>query len=86
MNLTVCILAAGQGKRMHSDLPKVLHRLADKPLVGHVIDTVREISRKIQSSSMATVVRSCAQRSSTIQSCGWSSASSWGRGTQWVRH
>ena len=46
MNLTVCILAAGQGKRMHSDLPKVLHRLADKPLVGHVIDTVREISRQ----------------------------------------
>lgn len=44
MNLTVCILAAGQGKRMHSDLPKVLHCLADKPLVGHVIDTAREIS------------------------------------------
>ena len=44
MNLTVCILAAGQGKRMNSDLPKVLHTLADKPLVGHVIDTAREIS------------------------------------------
>jgi bifunctional UDP-N-acetylglucosamine pyrophosphorylase/glucosamine-1-phosphate N-acetyltransferase len=46
MNLSVCILAAGQGKRMHSDLPKVLHCLADKPLVGHVIDTGREVSEQ----------------------------------------
>jgi len=44
MNLTVCILAAGQGKRMHSDLPKVLHRLAGKSLVGHVLDTARKIA------------------------------------------
>ena len=29
---------------MHSDLPKVLHKLAGKPLVGHVIDTAREVS------------------------------------------
>jgi bifunctional UDP-N-acetylglucosamine pyrophosphorylase / glucosamine-1-phosphate N-acetyltransferase len=41
MNLTVCILAAGQGKRMHSDRPKVLHEIGGKPLVGHVIDTAR---------------------------------------------
>ena len=46
MNLTVCILAAGQGKRMHSDLPKVLHCLADLPLVGHVLVTAREISEQ----------------------------------------
>jgi len=46
MNLVVCILAAGQGKRMHSDLPKVLHPIAGKPLVGHVIDTAREISEQ----------------------------------------
>ncbi len=38
MNLCVCILAAGQGKRMYSRLPKVLHRIAGKPLVGHVLD------------------------------------------------
>ncbi len=43
MAMNVVILAAGQGKRMHSDLPKVLHPLAGKPLLGHVIDTAREI-------------------------------------------
>ena len=43
MAMNVVILAAGQGKRMHSDLPKVLHPLAGKPLLGHVLDTAREI-------------------------------------------
>ncbi|MCX7155965.1 MAG: bifunctional UDP-N-acetylglucosamine diphosphorylase/glucosamine-1-phosphate N-acetyltransferase GlmU [Rhodocyclales bacterium] len=41
--MNVVILAAGQGKRMRSDLPKVLHPLAGKPLLGHVLDAVREI-------------------------------------------
>jgi bifunctional UDP-N-acetylglucosamine pyrophosphorylase/glucosamine-1-phosphate N-acetyltransferase len=44
--LNVIILAAGQGKRMRSDLPKVLHPLAGKPLLGHVLDTAREIGAK----------------------------------------
>jgi len=35
--LAVVILAAGQGKRMHSDLPKVLHPLAGRPLIEHVL-------------------------------------------------
>jgi bifunctional UDP-N-acetylglucosamine pyrophosphorylase / glucosamine-1-phosphate N-acetyltransferase len=39
---TVLIMAAGQGTRMRSDTPKVLHRLAGKPLVGWVIDAARE--------------------------------------------
>lgn len=39
MNLGVAILAAGQGTRMKSDLPKVLHPLADRPLLRHVVDT-----------------------------------------------
>ncbi len=41
--MNVVILAAGQGKRMRSDLPKVLHPLAGKPLLGHVVDAAREL-------------------------------------------
>ena len=41
--MNVVILAAGKGKRMHSDLPKVLHPLAGKPLLAHVIDSAREL-------------------------------------------
>ena len=40
-SLQVLILAAGQGKRMHSNLPKVLHPIAGKALAQHVIDTAR---------------------------------------------
>jgi bifunctional UDP-N-acetylglucosamine pyrophosphorylase/glucosamine-1-phosphate N-acetyltransferase len=43
-SLQVVILAAGQGKRMHSDLPKVVHPLAGRPLLAHVIDAARELS------------------------------------------
>ncbi|MFT4583204.1 MAG: bifunctional UDP-N-acetylglucosamine pyrophosphorylase/glucosamine-1-phosphate N-acetyltransferase [Gammaproteobacteria bacterium] len=46
MTLSVCILAAGQGKRMHSDLPKVLHQIGNKALVEHVLDTASEVSKK----------------------------------------
>ena len=42
--MNVVILAAGMGKRMQSDLPKVLHALAGKPLLLHVIDTARSLS------------------------------------------
>ncbi|HLB13336.1 MAG TPA: bifunctional UDP-N-acetylglucosamine diphosphorylase/glucosamine-1-phosphate N-acetyltransferase GlmU [Burkholderiales bacterium] len=41
--MNVVILAAGQGKRMHSDLPKVLHRLAGRPLLAHVLDCARAL-------------------------------------------
>lgn len=43
MSLSVVILAAGKGTRMRSTLPKVLHKIADKPMVQHVIDTVEGI-------------------------------------------
>ena len=44
MPLHVVILAAGQGKRMHSALPKVLHRLAGRPLLAHVLDAARQLA------------------------------------------
>jgi bifunctional UDP-N-acetylglucosamine pyrophosphorylase/glucosamine-1-phosphate N-acetyltransferase len=44
MPLSVVILAAGQGKRMNSDLPKVLQPLAGQPLLKHVIDTANALS------------------------------------------
>jgi bifunctional UDP-N-acetylglucosamine pyrophosphorylase/glucosamine-1-phosphate N-acetyltransferase len=44
MSAAVCILAAGKGKRMMSNLPKVLHRIAGKPLVGHVMDAAAKVS------------------------------------------
>jgi len=44
--MNVVILAAGMGKRMQSALPKVLHPLAGKPLLRHVIDTARSLGPK----------------------------------------
>lgn len=43
MNLEVIILAAGQGTRMKSNLPKVLHPLAGRPLLEHVVQTARAL-------------------------------------------
>ena len=43
MSLEVIILAAGKGKRMHSKLPKVLHKVADKPMLEHVISTAASL-------------------------------------------
>ena len=41
--LAVVVLAAGQGTRMKSQTPKVLHRLAGVPLIGHVLATARAL-------------------------------------------
>lgn len=42
--MSVVILAAGKGTRMYSDLPKVLHLLAGKPMVQHVIDAAKVLN------------------------------------------
>lgn len=43
MSLSIIILAAGQGTRMHSALPKVLHPLADKPILQWLVDTAEQL-------------------------------------------
>ena len=44
MSLTIVILAAGMGKRMRSARPKVLHPVAGKPMLAHVLDVARTLS------------------------------------------
>lgn len=39
-NLAAVVLAAGKGKRMHSDLPKVLHEILGRPIIEHLLDTL----------------------------------------------
>ncbi|WP_438352455.1 bifunctional UDP-N-acetylglucosamine diphosphorylase/glucosamine-1-phosphate N-acetyltransferase GlmU [Microbacterium sp. CJ88] len=51
--LAVVVLAAGQGTRMKSSLPKVLHPIGGRPLVGHVLDTARALAPE----SVLVVVR-----------------------------
>ncbi len=41
--LHVVILAAGEGKRMRSRMPKVLQPIAGRPMLAHVIDTARAL-------------------------------------------
>ena len=43
MALNVVILAAGKGTRMKSSLPKVLHKVAERSMVQHVIDTANSL-------------------------------------------
>jgi bifunctional UDP-N-acetylglucosamine pyrophosphorylase/glucosamine-1-phosphate N-acetyltransferase len=43
-SLNIAILAAGQGKRMRSGMPKVLHLLAGRPLLAYVLDTARKLA------------------------------------------
>lgn len=42
--LSTVILAAGRGKRMYSDLPKVLHPIGGQPMLGRVITTARQLT------------------------------------------
>ena len=47
MSISVVILAAGQGTRMKSSTPKVLHTISGKPMLFHAIDAAKEISNDI---------------------------------------
>lgn len=43
-SVDVVVMAAGKGTRMKSSVPKVLHRLAGRPLLGHVLDTAAQLA------------------------------------------
>ena len=44
MTITTIILAAGKGTRMRSEMPKILHKIADKPLLEHVYDLSTQLA------------------------------------------
>ena len=44
MKVTAVLLAAGQGTRMKSDLPKVLHPLCGKPMLWHVLEALKSVA------------------------------------------
>lgn len=47
-NLAVIILAAGRGERMKSELPKTLHPIAGRPMLGYVLDLARALKPKLE--------------------------------------
>ncbi|MDP3840473.1 MAG: NTP transferase domain-containing protein, partial [Methylococcales bacterium] len=52
MKITTIILAAGKGTRMRSELPKVLHKIANRPLLQHVYD----MSRHLENNAIKIVI------------------------------
>ena len=52
--LHVVILAAGQGTRMKSSLPKVLHQVGGRPMLAHVLETARSLGAGITGEFHAT--------------------------------
>lgn len=64
--MNVVILAAGMGKRMQSALPKVLHAIAGKPLLLHVIETARSLQTKSPASICVIVGHGGDQVLSTV--------------------
>jgi bifunctional UDP-N-acetylglucosamine pyrophosphorylase/glucosamine-1-phosphate N-acetyltransferase len=56
MRADIIILAAGQGSRMKSDYPKVLHKIAGKPMLEHVILTATETQKSIGEGKIHVVI------------------------------
>ncbi|WP_263081468.1 bifunctional UDP-N-acetylglucosamine diphosphorylase/glucosamine-1-phosphate N-acetyltransferase GlmU [Endozoicomonas sp. Mp262] len=56
MRTDIVILAAGQGSRMKSGLPKVLHPIAGKPMLEHVISAARKTQQKVGQGAIHVVI------------------------------
>jgi len=65
------VLAAGMGTRMKSDLPKVLHRVANRPMVSHLLDALSAISSErtvvVVAPGMTSLVEAVAPAETAIQ-------------------
>ena len=65
-NLAIIVLAAGQGTRMKSATPKILHPLAGAPIIAHVLATARASAASVRACASSTgVARSVARRAAS---------------------
>src|SRR5512134_3724374 len=68
----VIILPAGLGTRMKSDLPKVLHPLANRPMIAHLLDTIAELVPErvvvVVGEEMEAVAKAVAPHPTAVQS------------------
>ena len=86
-NLHIVILAAGKGTRMKSERPKILHELAGRPLIEHVLRTIRPLEAATPSSSSAMAPTMSAPRSRGTPICStWCSRRSSALATRCCRH
>lgn len=46
-NLCALIMAAGEGKRMHSNLPKVIHTVCGRPMIGYILDSALSLTNQV---------------------------------------
>ena len=69
--IAVVILAAGKGTRMKSDLPKVMHAVAGRPMIAHLLDTVATLSPEkvvvVVGPDMDAVTRAVAPHATCVQ-------------------
>lgn len=74
MGIEVIVLAAGKGTRMYSDLPKVLHPLAGKPMLTHVLDAAMGVGAErvhLVSGFQSSLVREHYANSTDAQQLNW---------------